>query len=328
MRADRLLSLLMLLQTRGQLTAERLSRELEVSVRTVYRDIYALRVAGFPVYSERGAGGGCYLHEDYRMRLTDLTQDELMALFTMAVPAPLVDLGVGQNAKGALLKLAAALPAARKSVESFVRNRIQLDPQSWRPSLAPIPTLSRLREGVWSDRWMRVTFLRMQRIHTSREIAPLALVAKEKRWYVIWIGRDDEMHVDHASAIIEAELTEEVFERPGTFDLPSYWADWSERHAANRPSFSVTVRVESVLIPSFISELGSECVHCSEDADGYALARLSFEYYQQARSLILRFGGAVEVLAPEALRRSIADFAEQIASVYAGPRSRLPESLR
>ncbi|MBU1049443.1 WYL domain-containing protein [Candidatus Bipolaricaulota bacterium] len=319
MRADRLLSLLMLLHTRGQLTAERLSRELEVSIRTVYRDIYALRVAGFPVYSERGTGGGCYLHEDYRMRLTDLTQDELMALFTMAVPAALVDLGVGHNAKGALLKLAAALPAARKNVESFVRNRIQLDPQSWRPSSTPVPALSLLREGVWSDRWMRVTFLRMQRIHTSREIAPLALVAKEKRWYVIWIGRDDTMHVDRASSIIDAELMEEVFERPRAFDLPSYWADWLKRHAANRPSFLVTARMESDLIPSLISELGSECVHRLEEANGRALIRLSFEYFQQARSIILRYGGSIEVITPEALRRSISDFAEQTLAVYRAP---------
>ena len=124
MRADRLLSLLMFLQNRGRTTADRLAEELEVSRRTVVRDLYALRVAGFPVYTERGPHGGVYLHEDFRMKLTDLTQDELSALFTLSVPAPLADLGVGGEAKAALMKWSAALPRGRRSVGLDVRRRL------------------------------------------------------------------------------------------------------------------------------------------------------------------------------------------------------------
>ncbi len=316
MRADRLLSLLMMLQTRGRMTAQRLSRELEVSVRTIYRDIYSLRVAGFPVYSERGLGGGCYLHEDYKMRLTDLSQDELAALFTMAVPSALVDLGVGQDAKGALLKLAAALPAARRNVEGFVRERIHLDPESWRPVSAPAPTLSLLREGVWSDRWMRVTFQRLRQIRASHEIAPLGLVAKETRWYIIWAGRDDQMHVDRASAIVDAVLLDDTFERPTGFDLRSYWLNWSLRHAANRPSYVVVARIDPEIQRFLERDFGGENVVPLDAGNDPFLVRLNFEQLIQARSALLPFGGAVEVLSPEALRRSIADFAEQTLSVY------------
>jgi len=318
MRADRLLTLLMLLQTRGRMTADRLAEELEVSVRTIYRDVYALRVAGFPVDSERGLGGGCYLHENYRMHLTDLTQAELMALFTMAVPMPLVDLGVGQEAKGALLKLAAALPAARRNVEQSVRNRFHLDPESWHSTSGPMPMLSSLREGVWSDRWMEVTFQRLRNIRTKREMAPYGLVAKATRWYVIWRGREDQMHVDRASAIVRATLLDDQFERPEGFDLPAYWSNWAARTEARRQSFPVSARVQTDVIPLLAKELGQDCIHQSSQLDGSdrVPVMLTFEYFAQARSMLLGLGGAVEVVAPEALRLSIADFGKQITSIY------------
>ena len=318
MRADRLLSLLMLLQTRGRMTAERLAQELEVSVRTVYRDVYALRVAGFPVTSERGLGGGCYLHEDYRMRLTDLTQDEVAALFTLAVPTSLHDLGVGQQVKGALLKLAAALPAARRGVEQHVRNRILLDPQSWRSSTAPVPVLSLLREGVWADRWMRVTFRRMRSILTTREMAPYGLVAKATRWYVIWKGRDDEIHVDRASSMIQAELLDEGFERMESFDLPSYWSQWARRHEDNRPTFTATVCIREDALSQLIGEVGRERVLTLDQPSGEGLVHVDVlvEFFEQARSVVLGLGAAAEVVLPEALRRSVADFAAQTLAVY------------
>jgi len=318
MRADRLLTLLMLLQTRGKLTADRLADELEVSVRTIYRDVYALRVAGFPVYSERGLGGGCWMHEDYRVRLTDLTHDEIAALFSIAVPTSLIDLGVGQEAKGALLKLAAALPAARRGVEQRVRSRIHLDPEPWNPSQEPAPSLALLRQGAWSDRWMDVTFRRVRGIMIRREIAPYGLVAKENRWYVIWSGKDGQLHVDSASAVVDAKLLDECFERPTAFDLASYWSQWSARQEDNRPMFAVEAFVQGDVIPHLESELGKKHVLRFEGSehDGRVRAQLIFETFEQARALLLGFGGSVEVVSPEALRLSIADFGKQICLTY------------
>ncbi|MFC2107877.1 helix-turn-helix transcriptional regulator [Candidatus Bipolaricaulota bacterium] len=318
MRADRLLSLLMLLQTRGRMTAERLSAELEVSVRTIYRDVYALRVAGFPVYSERGLGGGCFLHKDYRMRLTDLTEDELAALFTMAVPTSLIDLGVGQEAKGALLKLAAALPAARREIEQHARRRIHLDPESWNPSREPAPSLSALRQGVWADRWMKATFRRVRGIMITQEIAPYGLVAKATRWYVIWLGRDRQLRVDHASSVIEAELLDEGFDRLETFDLASYWSQWAARYEANRSAFLTQVLAKEGVIPMLEREVGKKGFKqlAEHESGSRKRVELSFESFEQARSLLLGFGGAIEVVSPEALRRSMADFGERIRSMY------------
>lgn len=318
MRADRLLSLLMMLQTRGRMTAERLAEELEVSLRTIYRDVYALRVAGFPVYSERGLGGGCYLHEDYRMRLTDLTHGELAALFAIAVPTPLVDLGVGQEAKGALLKLAAALPAARRDVEQHVRNRIHLDPESWNPSREPLPCLAKLRQGVWQDHWMEATFLRVRGITVTRDVAPYALVAKSSTWYVVWAGRDAKLRVDRASTVIDAEMLDETFTRPEGFDLPAFWSGWVLLYEANRSVFLAVVLADEGVIPILRREVGKGRLRqlAEQEPDRRRRVELTFEYFEQARSILLGFGGAIEVVSPEALRRSMADFGERIHSVY------------
>ena len=141
MRADRLLSILMLLQARGRMTAQELAEDLEVSVRTIYRDIDALSVAGIPIYTERGPGGGCALLDSYRTTLTGLTRHEVRALFMLSIPAPLAELGVGQDLRAALLKLSAALPVAHRQDEERVRQRIHLDAVDWFHAREPVPYL-------------------------------------------------------------------------------------------------------------------------------------------------------------------------------------------
>ena len=142
MRADRLLSLLMLLQTRGRMTAQALADELEVSVRTVYRDIEALSSAGVPVYADRGPGGGCALVDNYRTHLTGLHEGEVRALFMASMPSALADLGLGADLKAALLKLLAALPAERRHDDQWVRQRIFLDWESWQKATASPATMT------------------------------------------------------------------------------------------------------------------------------------------------------------------------------------------
>ena len=319
MRADRLLSLLMYLQNRGRTTADRLAEELEVSRRTVVRDLYALRVAGFPVYTERGPHGGVYLHEDFRMKLTDLTQDELSALFTLNVPAPLADLGMGAEAKGALLKLAASLPTSRQAVERGVRSRLYLDPNPWHASRESVPALTTLRQGGWEDRWVRATFLRMRAIPIEHDIAPIGLVAKGRTWYVVWQKRGDErLVVDRASDIIEAELLEESFERAPGFDLAAFWTAWASEYEANRWFFPVTLLAEPDAVPELRRDLGRHVLQtgATEPDTGRIEVQMTFDHFEHARASLLAYGGAVEVLEPDALRFSIADFAQRIAAVY------------
>jgi len=320
MRADRLLSTLMYLQTRGRTTTDRLAREFEVSRRTVIRDLYALRVAGFPVYTERGARGGVYLHEDFRMRLTDLTRDEIEALFTLSVPAPLADLGMGGEAKGALLKLAAGLPSARSSVERDVRNRIFLDPNEWNTSREVLPILPTLRKAVWENRWARVTFLRARQIPIEREIAPHGLVAKGSAWYVVWRSRDGAMRVDRAASALAATMLDEGFARTEGFDLEAFWAAWAQAFEESRAYLSVKARTSTAALAQLEYSLGHHIdqVHEEGTDEEFREISLTFGTFVQARGLLLAYGDAVEVLEPLALRLSIADFAAQTVKLYRG----------
>ncbi len=317
MRADRLLSLLMFLQNRGRTTTERLAEALEVSRRTVIRDLYALRVAGFPVYTERGPHGGVYLHEDFRMKLTDLTTDELEALFTLSVPAALSDLGMEAEARGALLKLAASLPAARRNVERDVRSRIYLDPDPWRASRMAIPTLAVLRQAAWEDRRALATFLRARRVRIEREIAPYGLVAKGKSWYVVWAGEDGKVRVDNATSVTDAVLLDSTFTRPAEFDLPGFWTAWSASYEASRSVFEAYLRASPAVLP-LLERDARRPIEPGRPSDGseWVEAIVAFDSFEQARGALLACGGAAEVIGPDALRLSVEDYGRQTFRVY------------
>ena len=142
MRADRLISIVMLLQTHERMTADELSRELEVSPRTIYRDITSLNIAGIPIYTDRGPGGGIALLESYRTTLTGMNEDEARALFMLNIPQALVELGVDQKLKSALLKLTAALPPRQQNLQAHTQQRILLDSTPWQTTEEPAPSSS------------------------------------------------------------------------------------------------------------------------------------------------------------------------------------------
>ena len=192
MRADRLLSILLLLQTHGRLTAGILAARLEVSRRTVLRDMDALSAAGVPVYAQRGGGGGWSLLDSYRTDLTGLTELEAQALFA-AAPAPaLHDVGLGRAAEAALLKLLAALPAHQHLGAAHTRQRLYIDGVGWGPRTAAAPHLHTLQEAVWRDRKVRIRYERSDDLYDPRppEVVerladPLGLVAKGHAWYLV-----------------------------------------------------------------------------------------------------------------------------------------------
>lgn len=200
MRADRLLSLLMLLQTRGSLTAQALAAELEVTERTIYRDVIALSSAGIPVYTERGPGGGITLLEDYRTNLTGLNPAEVRALFMLSIPAPLDQLGVGDELRMALLKLSAALPSSRRADESTARQRIHLDASGWFQDDEPVPYLKTVQAALWGDRLLEIVYRSDFGTAIEMTIAPYGLVAKANNWYLVG-ARDDYVRVLKISQI-------------------------------------------------------------------------------------------------------------------------------
>ncbi len=321
MRADRLLSLLALLESRGRLTTDRLARELEVSRRTVLRDLFALRVAGFPVNSEAGPGGGCWLEDDFRNRLLHLSQNELSALFSVSIPAPLVELGVAGDLKGAFAKLASALPAARGDTESRMRQRIHLDSVPWSAPSEAVPHLATLHRAVLEDRWVRVTFLRAGGVKSARRIAPYGLVAKATTWYVVWAGEDKRLRVDRVTRALEATLSRDLFARPDDFNLSEFWAEWCRKQGLAEHGVAVTARVSAPALARLERSTGLRLELCPEvnqplDALRPRGVRMRFATVEDARSCLLAFGSSVEVLAPVALRLTLADFAKQALRVY------------
>jgi predicted DNA-binding transcriptional regulator YafY len=320
MRADRLLSLLMLLQTRGRATAAHLAEELEVSVRTIYRDLDALSAAGVPVYAERGPGGGCALLEDYRTTLTGLSPDEVRALFMLSIPAPLAELGIGGELRAALLKLSASLPASRRDDELRTRQRFHLDPASGSEPAEPAPHLRTLHQAVWQDRTLHLTYRLPFDAQAQWEVEPLGLVAQASTWHLV-CRRAGHMRVLRASRVVDARLGSGTFARPAGFDLVAFWRDWCAEIEATRATYWATVRVAPQLVswlPHYFGlQIRDEIARASApDAEGWIKLTLSFESIEEARDRLLAFGGAVEVLAPRALRASVADYGAQIVARY------------
>ena len=300
--------------------AQDLADELEVSERTIYRDITALSTSGVPVYASRGPGGGVRLIEEYRTTLTGLTPDEARALFMMSIPAPLMQLGMGQKFKGALLKLSASLPDTRRADESRTRQRIHLDSSWWFQSKQDVPYLQTIQQALFQDRRLHIK-VRWDVFQTvfEQDADPYGLVAKANIWYLVY-GRDGSPHVTRVSEIAEAELLEETFVRPPDFDLVEFWEQWCEEYETH-PPFMAKVRVAPEALPVLTEYIGDRArgglsrSH-SPDADEWVTLDLPFDSFIAARSRLLGLGRAVEVLEPKALQMSLIDFAEQIVGFY------------
>lgn len=321
MRADRLLSLLMLLQARGRMTARQLAQELEVSERTVYRDMVALSAAGVPVYGEAGPEGGYALVESYRTNLTGLTQGEARALFMLSIPEPLMALGLGQELKAALLKLAAALPAARRGDEEHVRQRFYLDAAWWRQGEVDVPHLKTIQQAVWQDCRLVVSYrVWAGRTEIERTVEPYSLVAKAGAWYLVCV-REGRLRVHRVIDLLDARLTDARFERQPGFDLPAFWKAWCEEQEGHHSEYRVSVRVAPDFVWALSHYFGRDIRQRvsqagQPDSQGWIRLELFFESLEDARGRLLDCGRGVEVLEPRALRQSIQDVAEQIVNLY------------
>jgi predicted DNA-binding transcriptional regulator YafY len=320
MRADRLLSILLLLQARGSMTTQELAEELEVSERTIYRDINALSIAGVPVYGKSGPQGGYALVESYRTNLTGLSKDEVRALFMLNVPAPLTDLGVSHNLRTALLKLSAALPDTFRGDEERVRQYFHLDSTWWRQGDEQVPHLSTIHQAIWKNHKLHVVYSPPFAIKMERLVALYGLVAKAGVWYLV-CARNDTIHVHRVSDLLDVWIADETFEHPIGFDLARFWREWCAEVEKVLSDFTAVVRVAPDFIPELPRFFG-ESIHTKiaksglPDAEGWIRLELSFESFEAARDRILGFGRAVEVLEPHALHRSVLDYAEQIVDLY------------
>lgn len=327
MRADRLLSILMILQAKGKTSVRLLSEELEVSLRTVHRDIDALSASGVPVYFERGKNGGVSLLEGYRTNLTGLTADELKALFILGIPASLDELGVSKSLKTALQKLSASLPEDLRQDEINIRQRIFIDWTGWRSGSNTDSTLQNLYTAVWENRkvFLRylVSFSPRVKKEFSRTVKPYGLVAKSGEWYLV-CDDDIRIRVYDLTSILEVRLTEEDFTRKIEFQLGEFWDKWCKSKKELQSPITVTVLI-SPLLDSYLSyNLDRDFIQRiisrkKPDSEGKVKADLLFDTFEEARIYMLGMGSSVEVVNPESLRLSIADYARQIAELYDKP---------
>ncbi len=320
MRADRLLSILLLLQTRGRMTADQLAQELDVSVRTIYRDIDGLSGAGIPVYTEKGPGGGCMLLDSYRTNLNGLNADEVQALFMLSIPTPLDDLGMTGELKAALLKVKSALPAPRQAEQNWIQQRLYLDPTAWSPPEKNVPFLQTIQQAVWEDRQIMLKVQLIFDTTVERVICPYGLVSKADVWYLI-AQVEGGMRVYRLDQVMEARICDSHFSRDSAFHLEDVWQDWCKRHTANRPSILVGLRLAPALFQAFPRYLRSALREAMEqagpaDESGWREVWVEFDSFHAAREAVLGMGSAVEVLAPLALRKSVIDFASEISRLY------------
>jgi len=322
MRASRLVQLLLLLQARGGQTAEALARELEVSVRTVLRDVDALSASGVPIYAERGPGGGIRLVEGYRTRLTGMTAEEAEALFLSGLSGPAAELGLGTVVAAAQLKVMAALPAELRPRASRLVERFHLDAGPWFQGTEPVPHLATVAEGVWAARVLELEYRRDDETVT-RVLEPIGIVLKAGTWYLV-ARTAGQLRTYRVARIKEARLLEDAFERPADFDLATWWADSRAAFEREVPRITLVVRVRTDEMWRLADVVGSRVVREAEpvgppDGNGRQALRIVVDWPDEAAGRFVAAAPGVEVIEPAGLREEILAVASSAVATYSRP---------
>jgi predicted DNA-binding transcriptional regulator YafY len=303
MRATRLVSLLLLLQLRGQQTAGELADHFGVSVRTIHRDVEALGAAGVPVEAVRGPAGGYSLAGGYRTKLTGLTAAEAEALFV--APAPAAELGLGGVLANARIKILSALPAELQERASRAERYFHLDTRGWFRAEDTVPHLPTIAAATWQGRRLNARYREGPKV-VQRTLDPLGLVLKGGAWYLV-AHRSAGMRVYRVSRFASVRARDEGFERPEGFDLGAYWNEWSRTFEQSLPRVEVRVRASELARRFLPADLQGE--------NGVYIVR--FQSLEDAFRELLKFGPDAEVLEPAELRMRLAATAREVASLYA-----------
>jgi predicted DNA-binding transcriptional regulator YafY len=322
MRASRLVSLLLLLQTRGRMTAQALAEELEVSVRTVYRDVDSLGSSGVPIYADRGPAGGYQLLDGYRTRLTGLTGDEAGTLFLAGVPGPAAELGLGSVLAAAELKLRASLPGELADRADRVRDRFHLDAPGWFRADEPTPFLATVADAVWNERMLQVRYRRWKvPREVTRTLAPLGVVLKAGRWYLV-AAAGERVTAYRVVNILDAETLPDPVVRPAGFDLADFWQEWTEKYERSVYTAEATVRMTAEALDRMAYVFPPEMSRVARakagepDADGWLHTVVPIESIRHGHIELLKLGAEAEVLAPPELRERFAETARGLAALY------------
>lgn len=321
MRAGRLVSMLLLLQQRGGMTAEGLARELGVSVRTVYRDAEALAAAGIPIYGESGHAGGYRLLDGYRTKLTGLTEGEAEALALSGVPAAATDLGLQTELAALELKLSAAMPKAQRERAEEAKRLFHLDVVGWFRRAEPVPFLALVANAAWERRRLQVRYSRWaEPKEVERELCPLGLVLKSGQWYLVATVEDGPARMYKVTNLLAAKKTDLRFDRPEGFDLAKWWSRQLEDFDSRRYRGEARVRFSPESVAKAPDNLDADSVAAigegSLDPEGWTVATIPIETHAHAAGELLRLGG-LEVLEPASLRTLMRKLALEAAALHA-----------
>jgi predicted DNA-binding transcriptional regulator YafY len=315
-KSSRLLSILLLLQNRGRMTAATLAAELEVSVRTIYRDVEALHAAGVPLYADAGHAGGYHLLGGYRTHLTGLNQTEAQALFLSGIPGPAAELGLAPALAAAQLKLHAALPPELRAQADRMRSRFHLDAPGWYAPDTQVPFLPQIAEAVWNGRVLDVLYRRWKApTDVKRRLEPYGLVLKAGNWYVVAGPGPRTYRVDQ---IIDLHTLEETFPPPPDFDLARYWQRYRADFLTRLYAGEAVVRLSPQALPRLTRAAAQAAADTgTSEPDGWIRAVLPTESLDDAHRTFLALGADVEVLQPPELRARLAATAHALARRYA-----------
>jgi predicted DNA-binding transcriptional regulator YafY len=319
MRASRLLSILTTLQAKGQVSAEALANECEVSVRTIYRDVDALSAAGIPIYSVQGSRGGYRLLDGYRVRLNGLSSREAEALFLAGLARQAADLGMGAVAASARAKLLAALPEAMRA--GAMKARFHFDAPAWFAEPETLDHLPAIADAVWNQRRIHMRYQSRTR-EKERRVEPLGIVLKGGAWYLV-VQMHNEIRTFRVSRISQMAVLDERFEYPKTFDLEAYWVESIRRYEVDLHPNRADIRLSpwaldmmEELLPPFVRN--GAVISEEADARGWRQVSVSVGSMAHAAMEILRFGKDAEVVGPPELRAEMASIVGTLAKVYDG----------
>jgi predicted DNA-binding transcriptional regulator YafY len=303
------------------MTAAELAAELEVSVRTIYRDVEALSEAGIPIYAERGPHGGVRLVDGYRTRLTGLTAEEAEGVFLSGLPGPAAALGLGTVVAAARLKVMAALPPELRARAGRVSERFHLDAPGWFQPADEVIHLETLAGAVWDSHRLQIRYQRGERGGTvDRTVDPLGLVLKGGKWYLV--GRvDTNLRTYRVSRVEAVDVLDERFERPDDFDLAEHWHASTAAYERDLARTEITIRIAVDRLDAFAGIAGSRVMSSAirlPDEPDHVRLRVAFDWADEAITAAIRLGAGAEVLEPEWLRGKIVESAHAIVERYAG----------
>ena len=311
MRADRLLSIVLLLQAHHQMTSRDLASRLEVSERTIHRDMEALSGAGIPVVAARGLGGGWSLLGEYRTTLTGLTEAEIQSLFVTKPTKLLADLHLEKAADGAHLKLLASLPSAFRQGAERARQRIHIDVSGWTKREEAVPFLPVLQEALWLERKLSIKYERGGNFEpVKRLLSPLGLVAKGSVWYLVAsvdasVNKSTRSY--RVSRIADAEILNEPAMIPADFNLADYWEQSASTFKSTVPNYLATFWVSPAVILRlpFAGRFARVNETEETDARGWRKVHVGFDVEEMACEYAVSFGPNLEVIEPTELRDKV-----------------------